>query len=98
MAIDYQETIQLLVSLEEKNVALAVEFDKLIATPASVLTSDQVETIRDTKADLIQILRQSESLPACNCGGRVMAIPTFDGYENFECFQCGNCSGCRSLT
>ena len=58
-----------------------------------------VALARGHKAALLSMLERSTDLSPCpKCGGPLLAIPTFDGYENFECVRCDVCIGCRKRT
>jgi hypothetical protein len=95
MTENYRKLFETFMELEDLGVNLAIENSKLTAHPASRLTADLIDRIRDQRDTLFSIVARSEGLGRCSCGDSLNAIPTCDGFENFECCRCGECSGCR---
>ena len=77
---------------------LSLSAQQLRVDGASVLSAQQVEQIRDNKAELVAMLERSQDLRCPHCSAQQIAVRTFDGFENLECFECGRCSGCRRST
>ncbi len=84
--------------LHAAGVTIELDGELLRARPAPLVTPEIAELIRAHKPELLRCLVRSLELPRCeSCEGRLIAIPTFDGFENLECISCDQCAGCRQL-
>ena len=91
------ETLILLTSMDVK--VISSEDDRIKLVSNCEILPEAVESAFAIKGTLIETFHRSEDLPPCPvCKGKLLAVPTFDGFENFECLNCDRCFGCRSRT
>ncbi len=97
---EHVNAAKLMADLAQRGIRIEAHGDRLWYSPRSALTPDLTDRMKAHKGELLAILSEnSVHLGACtHCGGKLLEIPTFDGFLNLECPSCDRCFRCRPST